>query len=1043
MAHADAVEPAAGMRFGVLGPLQVVDGSGTGWVVSAAKQRIVLATLLLAGGRTVSAASLAESLWDGFPPPNAAMVLRTYLSRLRHTLGPAGARIAGRPPGWAVELHAPEEFDLAEAESLRQAARTAAEAQDWGQASVLLSRALGLWRGEPLVDVPSAALTRREAGRLAELRLQLTEARIDADLCLGRHNGLVAELWRLAAEHPLREHVRAQLMLACYRCGQQAAALEVYRDARATLAGELGVEPGNELREMHQRVLTADPLLTAAAGAAIGRPEDDQRPCSGREVVVPRQLPAAVSCFTGRGAELAALTGLLDRQQGGRAPAVVISAIAGTAGIGKTALAVQWAHQVAARFPGGQLYVNLRGYDRDDPVPAADALAGFLHGLGVPGPQVPDGVEDRARLYRTMLAGRQVLVLLDNARDGEQVRPLLPGDAGSVAVVTSRDHLAGLVAADGAVRLALDVLPPADAVALLASLIGSRADADPGAVAELAVLCARLPLALRIAAELAAARPAVPLSDLVAELEAARLDGLDAGEDRADVRAVFSWSLRQLDESTAAAFALTGLHPGENLDMYAAAALAGTSTAQARRVLRRLHQASLVQDTRAGRYGLHDLLRVYARTLAAARDAGGQTRQALTRLFDYYLAAAAAAMNVLYPAEAHHRPRVPRSAVVMPEMRGEAGARAWLDAERSNLVAVVAHCAGHGWPSHATGLAGTVFRYLYNGHLPEASTVCADALRAARAAGDLAGEAAALNAIGGIDISKGNFRDAADHFQGALQNYRRCGDRTGEARALNNLGLTEQELHNLSSAAGYYHQAIAAYQDAGHGAAAARTVTHLAAAEIELGLHDNAAEHLQSAVPVLRNAKDHYSEAGALLQMGDLSLCRGELAQAVGYFEQAMAIFRRIDHPDDVAEGLSGLGRVSLRQCDYLRAISYLRQAIDVYRRASAQHGEIRALRRLAVALDGAGQPAAARAELQTALRLAAESGDTYQQASAHSDLADSHHCAGQDDQARYHWEHALSLYTQLGAPEAEQIRPRLNADHGPQVESPPAQGTG
>jgi tetratricopeptide (TPR) repeat protein len=194
---------------------------------------------------------------------------------------------------------------------------------------------------------------------------------------------------------------------------------------------------------------------------------------------------------------------------------------------------------------------------------------------------------------------------------------------------------------------------------------------------------------------------------------------------------------------------------------------------------------------------------------------------------------------------------------------------------------------------------------------------------------------------------------------------------------------------------------------------------------------------------VLRNAKDHYSEAGALLQMGDLSLCRGELAQAVGYFEQAMAIFRRIGHPDDVAEGLSGMGRVSLRRCDYLRAISYLRQAIDVYRRASAQHGEIRALRRLAVALDGAGQPAAARAELQTALRLAAESGDTYQQASAHSDLADSHHCAGQDDQARYHWEHALSLYTQLGAPEAEQIRPRLNADHGPQVESPPAQGTG
>jgi hypothetical protein len=285
--------------------------------------------------------------------------------------------------------------------------------------------------------------------------------------------------------------------------------------------------------------------------------------------------------------------------------------------------------------------------------------------------------------------------------------------------VTSRDALAGLVAADGARRLDLDVLPLTDAVGLLRSLIGSRADTDPGAVTALAGLCARLPLALRIAAELATARPAAPLAELVAELAASRLDLLDAGEDRTDVRAVFSWSYRQLPDDAAEAFALIGLHPGEDLDVHAAAALTGTSAGQAGRVLDRLHRASLLQAGGTGRYGMHDLLRAYAREQAAAHDTGGWCHQALTQLFDYYLAAAAAAMDVLFPAEGRWRPRIPASAAGVPAMPGEADARAWLDAERANLVAVAVHCAEHGWPDHATGLAGTLFRYLISGsHLP-------------------------------------------------------------------------------------------------------------------------------------------------------------------------------------------------------------------------------------------------------------------------------------------------------------------------------------
>jgi tetratricopeptide (TPR) repeat protein/transcriptional regulator with XRE-family HTH domain len=830
-----------------------------------------------------------------------------------------------------------------------------------------------------------------------------------------------------------------------------------YRDSVRALADALDL-PGPQREQLivaSRRFPDSSPASGreapgSAAGAQRAATASQWLSPGSASPVIPRELPAAVGHFTGREAELAALTRLLGQDDEHRTGTVVISAIGGTAGVGKTALAIRWAHQVAVGFPDGQLYVNLRGYDPDQPVSTADALAGFLRALGVPGADIPDGVEDRARLYRSRLAGRLVLVLLDNARDGEQVRPLLPGDPGCVAVVTSRDALAGLVAADGARRLDLDVLPLADAVGLLRSLIGPRADHDPEAVAALAELCARLPLALRIAAEMAAARHTTPLADLVTELEASRLDLLDAGEDRVGMRAVFSWSVRQLPGDVAAAFALVGLHPGADLDVYAAAALTGTSTRQARRVLGGLHRASLVQEPGPGRYGMHDLLRAYAREQAVAadqegaRDAGGQSRQALIRLFDYYLAAAAAAMNVLVPAEAHRRPRIAPTAVVVPDMPGEAAARAWLDAERANLVAVVVHCAGQGWPRHATALAGTLLSYLMTGsHLPEAHTIYSHALQAARRSGDLAAEAGALNGLGGIGIMRGRFPDAAGHFQVALERYRRCGDRGGEGRVLRNLGAAEHYLHNYQSAARYCREAITAYQDAGDSLGAARVLADLAAAETELGSYDQAEEHLQRALPVLRHANHQAREADALEQIGELNLARGQLTQAAAFFEQALTIHRRIENPAGVAAVLGNLGRVSLRRGEYQQAIGYLRQALARYRKDGDEHGEAETRRSLAAALHAAGQPAAARAELETAIRLWAETGNTYQQASAHRDLAESHHCAGEEEQARYHWQQALDLYTQLGAPETDQVRTRLSSQQAQQGEPRASQTTG
>ena len=497
----------------------------------------------------------------------------------------------------------------------------------------------------------------------------------------------------------------------------------------------------------------------------------------------------------------------------GAGPAATVICVSGTAGVGKTALAVHWARRVRAAFPDGQLYVNLRGYDPGQPVPAGDALAGFLRALGVPGQDIPREVDERAAAYRTLLDGRRILVVLDNASAVEQVRPLLPGSPSSLVLVTSRDSLAGLVARHGARRLDLDRLPQQDAVALLRALIGDRAESQPDATATLARRCARLPLALRIAAELAAASPVMTLAQLAGELadEQRRLDLLDAGGDPGSaIRGVFSWSYGHLPDEEARAFRLLGLSPGPDIDARAAAALTGTPPAQASLMLELLARTHLIHRTRTGRYGLHDLLRAYAAGLAAAGDAEGERHTALTRLFDYYLAAAAAAMDTLVPAERHLRPRAPGAGEPAPALAGPAdpaAARAWLDTERAVLVAVSTHAAAGGWPAHATGLAGTLYRYLETGgHYPDAITIHSAARQAARRTGDRAAEATALTNLGIVDWRQGRYRQAAGHHRQALKVSQQIGDRSGEATALNNLGIIYERQGRHQQAADHYRQ---------------------------------------------------------------------------------------------------------------------------------------------------------------------------------------------------------------------------------------------
>ncbi len=1045
---------AVSAEFSLLGPLTVrIDGALV--PIPAAKHRAVLAVLLLHANRVVTVDDLAEALWGENLPSAARTGVQNYVMRLRKALGPGGARITTQPRGYRLRVE-PGELDLDRFEGMLRDAATAVRDSRWPEAADGAVAALAMWQGEPLADVGSDLLTSKDAPRLAELRLQALETRIDADLHLDRHGEVIGELRQLAAQNPLRERVHALLMLALYRDGRQAEALAAYQHAGEILVHELGAEPGSELQHLRQQILTADPALNPPTAGATGPLPATPLPAAPLPPVpapatplpaapVPRELPGDVAAFTGRAAELAELDRLLlgspAASVGPKPAAAVISALSGTAGVGKTALAVHWAHHAAAQFPDGQLYVNLRGYDPDQPTSATDALAAFLRSLGVPGQDIPPEESERASRYRSLLAGKRVLVLLDNAATVAQVRPMLPGHPGCAVLVTSRDSLAGLVARDGAHRLDLDLLPVADAVALLRELTGARVDIEPDAAVTLARQCARLPLALRIAAELAAARPDVPLASLVSELgdQQHRLDLLDAGGDpRTSVRSVFSWSYLSLDDGTARLFRLVSLHPGADFDACAATALTGSTLPPTRQALDALARAHLLQPTSPGRYAMHDLLRAYAREQATACDPDDPCQQALTRLFDYYLAAAAAAMDVLYPAEAQVRPRVPPSAAAVPVMPGEADAHAWLDGERANLVAMAVHCTGNGWPEHAIRLADMLFRYLMNGsHLPEAHTIYSHELHAARRSGDLVAQADALNGLGTIGVMRGRFGDAADNYRAALERYRLSGHHAGQARALGNLGIAEAELHNHWSAASYFRQAIAAYEDAGNSLGAARALSRLASSEVKLGSYDQAEEHLQRALSVLREANFESGEADALTSIGDLNFRRGHLTQAAGFFGQALTIYRRLGNHACVANELYNLGEVSSREGDYPSARSYLQQALELHRQAGYQYGEILTLRSMAEVLHATGQPAAARDELAAALRLAAETGNTYQQATVHRDLAESHHSAGEHDRARHHWQQAQALYREVGAPEADEVSTRLAAlDSGDRIKA-------
>jgi len=969
------------LEFCLLGPV-VVRSGGEPLPLPRGMQRAVLAALLLNADRAVSVGEIAETLWGPAPPPSAPATVRNYVKRLRRVLGDAGqTRIVTRAPGYAIRVE-PGELDAARFEVLLQGARDAATGGSWEAAAGQARAALALWRGEPLADVDSEALALREVPRLAELRHQAAELWINAELHLGRHGVVIAELERMVAAHPLREHLHALRMLALYRDGRQAEALAAYQQARRVLVAELATEPGAELRELHRQILSAGRVQLPRRGTQ----PPGREPGPG----VPRELPGAVPQFVGRAAELADLTGMLERASAQRPPTLVISAIAGMAGVGKTALATQWAHRVAHRFPDGQLHVNLRGYDPGQPVPAADALAGFLRSLGVADQDIPAKAAERAARYRSLLAGRRMLIMIDNAGDAEQVRPLLPGSPSCVTVVTSRDALTGLVARDGARRLDLGLLAPGDAVGLLRELIGDRVDAEPDTATRLAGYCARLPLALRVAAERAAAAPGISLADVASELadQRERLDLLDAAGDRLTaIRAVFSWSLRHLDDPAARAFRLLGLHPGADVDAYATAALTGTTLRRARWLLHRLAGAHLIQPAGPGRYGMHDLLRAYAADQAASQLSQRERRAALTRLFDHYLATAAVAAGALFRSDPD-QPVPPRPASPLPPVASPAAVLAWLDAQRSTLVAVAAHAADHGWPGHTIGLASTIFRYLDVGHFTDAAAMHDHARRAAAHAGDRTAEAAALTMLGAADAAQGRLPQATRHLRRALTLCRAEGDRIGEARALGNLGVADYCRGRYQQSAGSHRTALAIYLELGDRAGEARELHHLGIVELRQGRYDQAAGYLLRSLALFRDAGLRSGEALVLGNLGELELRQGRYRQAAGHLRRSLGLGRAIGSRLCQAQALAQLGVAELREGDHRLAIGHLQTSLALHRQAGNCSGQAEALNGLGEAFLAASEASQANAWHAAALALAIKCGDRHEQTRARRGLA-------------------------------------------------------
>jgi DNA-binding SARP family transcriptional activator len=973
----------------LLGPVVVSRG---GVEVGAGSARQVAVLMVLAGraGRVVGLSELVAGVWGDQAPASAEGNIYTYISALRKILEPVrGTRVApvvltGDRAGYRLRLSG-DGTDMAVVQRLWVQARELA-GRDPGGAAELVGQALGLWRGEALAGVPGP-FAEAERARLGELVWLLREAQAEWSLAAGRQEELLPELMKWVAAQPLRERLVGVLLTALFRAGRQADAIMAYQQTRAVLRDELGVDPASELTGLYQQILLSDPALLGE-GAARG-----PGPGPGPELVVPAQLPHDATGFVGRELELATLHELLAdaaEPAGARAPLpVVISTIEGYAGVGKTALAVKFAHQVASEFPDGQLHLDLRGFDPAlPPLTDVEALTRLLSGLGAEVQQLPEEVESLAGMYRSRLAGRRVLVVLDNAVSSEQVRRLLPGTAGCVALITSRNRLAGLVVRHGARRLSLGLLPDRDAHALLAGLLGAaRVEFEPGPTAELIGLCGGLPLALRIVAERLTSRPANALADVVGELrvEQNRLDLLAVpGDPSVAVRAVLSWSYQALTPEQARLFRLLPVQPGPDLSLAAAAALAGLAEPVTRQLLRQLSAGHLVDELPGHRYRQHDLLRLYALEQLEQTETPEQRREAFSRLAAFYLHTTASARQA-QPSMVAVELAAPPPDVAPLVFPDAAAGLDWMAAEQVNLPLIV-HAVSQSDLPEATWQLAHHLRVFYRLHSsPTGQMRIAElGLAAATARGDLQGQALMLDLRGLGLAAQGDPQAGLAELQQALALWERLGDPAGMTMASLDTAFV------LSEVLGRHGEALEFDLTNLPRLEASGDLNGLARLKAGLGYQYAMCGDYQSSVRLSNEALALTAEVGQPILAFAIRVDIGIAETIAGHLDIALAMFNDLlEHP---------LGADPL---NVIEAITY----------RGACH-------------RGLGRPLLALQDLSQAIGMTAHV-PVYRAKALH-ELGRTHLILGQPELARQQWRDALTILDPFGHALADTIRSEL-----------------
>ncbi|MEU8397089.1 BTAD domain-containing putative transcriptional regulator [Nonomuraea sp. NPDC048892] len=940
-----------GLEFRLLGPVGVWD-AGRRLGPATAQQRTVLAMLLLEAGRPVPVTRLVSALWGAESPESARNAVQGHVSRLRRLLAPyEEAELVTTAHGYCLTV-ARDRIDLFRFRELVRAAGNAGGESGAGlgsgaggesgagfdsgaeRAVGLLRAALALWQGTaPLADVAGGWLPDVVVPGIEEERLTALERRLALDLRRGRHQEAAAELTTLVGEHPLRERLVSLLMTALLRCDRRTEALAVFRRVRRGFAEELGIEPGEELQRLHQAILAGRDTMTAPAGV----------------VAVPRHLPPDTELFTAREQELAALDRLtLPAPDSTATHAMAPCVITGTGGVGKTTLAVHWAHRVSDRFPDGQLYVNLQGYGPTHIArPPGEAVRLFLDALRVPSELVGATLEAQVGLYRSLLAERRMLILLDNALDSDQVRPLLPNAPGCLALITSRAELTGLVAAEGARTLSLGLFSPEQSRLLLTRRLGvDKVDAEPRAVDDIVSRCAGLPLALAIVAARAQTRPSFPLKALISGLDNAEgegnagprgdggLDVFDGGDASTNMRTVLSWSYRALTPDAARLFRLRGLLPAPEISTAAAASLAGIPVRQAHHLLTELTRASLAVERTPGRYGQHDLLRAYAEELTRLHDSEAERHEALHRLLDHYLHSACLGDRLL---DLYHRvpltPAPPRPGVVVARITDRAQSEAWFGREHRTLLAAIRHAARLGFDRHAWQLAGACWGFLsQEGRSDDQAAVHHIALEAATRQDDPAAQAHAHVGLAQALIRLGQDATSEAHLRAALDLFGGQNDAVGQAICL------------------IYRSVI----------------------EDRRGQYDEGLRLSDQALRLCRAAGDRAGEGRVLNNIGWFHAQLGAYGEALRRCQEALAIHREIDDLPGESATLDSLGHIHHLLGQYEQAITYYRRSL-AWRRGGKRALGARTLRRLGEAQLAAGRLREGRSTLQRALALTAE----------------------------------------------------------------------